>query len=1116
MAIAHIDLALLLPFDPFTDPSSVGQRWTSWLRRFETYLLAMDITDVKRKHALLLYQGAEDEYKTAVDTLSAYFLPKRNVIYEIFQCHQAKQLPGESVHQYSTRLRHLAATCECADIDSEIEADIIQNCTSKRLRRYAIREEMVTLANLLATARAFEVSDHQAKGMEYSLVLPNSITPKQETAHLVRSGRNGPSFQRMLRATKSYSSPSSVCGNCGFHLPHKGHCPARGQSCRACGKANHFAKVCRSKKNVLPHKPGRKAHINNVTNHRESIPRSPLQSSFPARSASSSEDEYLFMLGNSNIQGKTPKATVMINGTQVKMVIDTGASTDILDKETFDGICIRDPIRLEKSNAQIFAYGSTTPLKVLGQFETVIESKTTMAVSTSHVLSGRSGSLLSYTTARNLGLIALPLNSVSTTAIPTSQDLRDQYPQLFKGIGQLHDFEVTLHIDPSVPPVAQAARRIPCQLRKKVATALDNLLQHDIIERVDGPTPYVSPLVVLPKKDGEVRLCIDMRIPNKAIQRERYPNPTVDDLITEMNGATTFSKLDLHSGYHQLTLHPDSHYITTFATHKGLYRYKRLHFGTNSASEIFQKAIHEQIRTIPGVINISDDIIVSGKTSEDHNKSLLAVFNKLSQVGLTLDKGKCLFDQRSLPFFGFVFSDEGILPNLQKVSAIHSAPLPTSVSAFRSFLRMATYCAKVIPNFSHITEPLRALTKKNTIFQWTDKHEHAFQDVKQALTSDTVVCYFDQSKDTELVTDASPYGLSAILSQKIPGTDDRKVISYISHSLSVVERRYSQTDREALAIVWAIERLNTYLYGGHFTLYTDCKPAELILNNPKSKPPARIERWNLRLQDYDFIVVYTKGQTNPSVFLSRHLTTATGEPHHVQNVKCYVHFLTSHAVPKAMTITDLQITLEHDSTLKHLVDILQGRCNWDLLTSQNRQTLIPCDVNKRELLQFYHVRDELSLTSDGKVVLRGPRVVLPHPLRHRAVHLAHEGHQGLVKTKTLVREKVWFPGSDTFSQDIVSNCLACQANGPDIRPDPLCMTSLPPEPWHTLNIDFCGPFPTGEYLLVVIDACSRFPEVEIITSTSARATMPKLEQISEIYMTICKETSMVKTGNLFL
>ena len=151
---------------------------------------------------------------------------------------------------------------------------------------------------------------------------------------------------------------------------------------------------------------------------------------------------------------------------------------------------------------------------------------------------------------------------------------------------------------------------------------------------MDGPTPYVSPLVGIPKKDGDVRLCVDMRIPNKAIQRERHPNPTVDDHITEMNGGTTFSKLDLPSRYHQLTLHPDSRYITTFATHKGLYRYKRFNFGTSSASKIFLKAIHEQIRTIPGVINISDDIIVFGKTAEDYYYYYYCLFKCLTALML--------------------------------------------------------------------------------------------------------------------------------------------------------------------------------------------------------------------------------------------------------------------------------------------------------------------------------------------------------------------------------------------------------------------------------------------------------------------------------------------------
>ncbi len=153
---------------------------------------------------------------------------------------------------------------------------------------------------------------------------------------------------------------------------------------------------------------------------------------------------------------------------------------------------------------------------------------------------------------------------------------------------------------------------------------LDNLEQQGIIEKVDGATPWVSPIVVIPKKKGGVRLCIDMRMPNQAIRRERHPTPTVDDLIHTLNGATVFSKLDLKAGYHQIPLAPESRHITTFVTHKGLRRYTRLNFGTNSASEIFQNIISQQLRDIPGAFNISDDVVVFGKTQADHDKALKA------------------------------------------------------------------------------------------------------------------------------------------------------------------------------------------------------------------------------------------------------------------------------------------------------------------------------------------------------------------------------------------------------------------------------------------------------------------------------------------------------------
>ena len=556
-----------------------------------------------------------------------------------------------------------------------------------------------------------------------------------------------------------------------------------------------------------------------------------------------------------------------------------------------------------------------------------------------------------------------------------------------------------------------------------------------------------------------------------------------------MNGAKVFSKLDLRSGYHQLTLSKDSRYITTFATHKGLHRYTRLNFGTNSASEIFQKVIHDQIKHIPGALNISDDVIIYGKSQNEHDAALHPVCQRFMEVGLTLNDEKCIFNQNKLTFFGLVFSFDGISADPAKVSAIKNSPAPRCVKDIRSFLGMATYCAKFIPNFSDLTEPLRKLTVKNAHFRWTNDEECAFNNVKRALTSDKVMAYFDQNKHTELTTDASPWGLSAILSQRMPGTNDQKVVAYISRSLSEVERRYSQTEREALAIVWAMERLHLYLHGAKFTLYTDCKPIEMILSNPKSKPPARIERWNLRIQDFDFNFVYTSGANNASDFLSRQPISRDVDHTQEDAAENYVNFLTTHAVPKAMTLQEIKDATKKDKTLEGLAKIIREQL-WDSKPKWHELNTDNDDIRK-----YINVRDELTINDEADIVLRGSRIVIPRSLQHRAISIAHEGHQGLVKTKQLIREKIWFPGIDKAVKDMIGSCIACQANSHPNPPIPLKMNDLLREPWHTIHLDLCGPFPTGEYVLVAIDAYSRFPEVEVIHSTSAKATILKLERI---------------------
>ncbi|CAB4038802.1 Transposon Ty3-I Gag-Pol poly [Paramuricea clavata] len=618
-----------------------------------------------------------------------------------------------------------------------------------------------------------------------------------------------------------------------------------------------------------------------------------------------------------------------------------------------------------------------------------------------------------------------------------------KFPHLFHGIGKLHNFEAKLHVDSSVPPVAQPARRIPFHLRRKVSAALKQLEKDDIIEKVEGPTPWISPLVVIPKNDETVRLCVDMRRANCAIQRERHPCPTVDDLIHAMNGAKVFSKLDLRSGYHQLLLAEESRYITTFVTHKGLRRYKRLNFGTNSASELFQKVIHDQIHDIPGAINISDDVIIYGKSQQEHDTALHNVCQRFTKVGLTLNNEKCQFSQTKLTFFGMVFSAEGISADPHTVSAIKNASPPSSVKDVRSFLGMATYCAKFIPNFSHLREPLRKLTMKSAQFRWTRCEQTAFDNIKNALTSDTVMAYFDQTKPTELITDASPWGLSAILAQNSTQHDDRRIVAYVSRSLSEVERKYSQTEREALAIVWAMERLQTYLRGG---------------------------------------------SDNPSDFLSRHPCQETDNKHEM-SAEQYVNFLTMHAVPKAMTIQEIQEATKHDKTLQLLTEIIRKQA-WGSI-----KDLPTTGEDVSELNLFAKVRDELTINEQLGIILRGTRIIMPCSLREKAIRLAHEGHQGLAKTKQLIREKIWFPRIDKDVETLIRGCIPCQANGTANHPAPLKMTELPPKPWHTVHVDFCGPFPTGEYTLVVIDAYSRFPEVEIVKSTSATSTISKLERI---------------------
>ena len=346
-----------------------------------------------------------------------------------------------------------------------------------------------------------------------------------------------------------------------------------------------------------------------------------------------------------------------------------------------------------------------------------------------------------------------------------------------------------LHVDDSVKPLAEKYRRLPFYIRDQVEAELKKLEELDIIEKAESPTPWVSPIVVAPKKAG-IRICVDMKAANQAIERERHPVPTVEDLIVDLNGATVFSKIDLNQGYHQLELEESCRSITTFATHTGLFRYKRLSFGINSSAEIFQKSIEEVLQGIEGVRNISDDIIVFGKSQDDHDNALRAVFQRMRENNLTANPDKCLFNQSSIDFFGHRFPADGISADDQKVSSLINASLPKNATEARSFLGLAQYLARFIKDFASISAPIRQLTHQNAKWVWGSEQQQAFVCLKARMATPEVMKYFNPSFKTELIVDASPVGVGVILSQ-VTAHGGTNIVAYASRSLTDCESRYS-------------------------------------------------------------------------------------------------------------------------------------------------------------------------------------------------------------------------------------------------------------------------------------------------------------------------------------
>lgn len=1093
-----------------------GSGWSSWAERLDFFFEANDVVQPGKKKALLLtlcgaatYETvralvaprspAEVEYAELMAVLREHFDPRPSELYSRSQFQRRNQQPGESVSEYVAALKKLAvhcnfgltstiaatarttgitatavasgdtaATTESTDstgsqaptpmatevpnptqlpLEVMLRDRLVCGIRDEHLQQRFFAEPKLTLQKAYDMAVRLESACQQQKELRAQRTDINAVKNSAVSASRTKSSR---------AQTKEQPDWLEPCYRCQEqHSPQS--CRFKSARCRVCQKIGHIAKACRSKQRP------KATHNVEQEQRSESISKTSTEI-YELNSIGSSPTVQKFML------------KLKVEDKVMEFEVDSGAACSLISEVTYHRMWPARPPKLDENEEICLRTWSGEGLSIMGTANVRVRHKSKDYVLPLVVTKGAGASLLGRNWFAALKIRLYGLNQVKTS---------DSLDGILAAHEAVFNVDITGHNGPPVKlelrenatPHFLKARPVPFAVRSAVEAELQMLQTQGIIAPVQH-SDWATPVVVVRKKDGSIRLCGDYRSTiNKEAKPAIYPMPTVSEILTNLQGGTIFSTLDLTQAYQQLWLSEETAQMLTINTIKGLYKVKRMPFGISAAPAIFQRFMETVLSGIPGIGIYLDDIIISGTNATQHLERLDQVLNRLEKSGLRLKRTKCQFGVSQVQYLGFKIDASGVHPMEDKLKAIREMPMPSNKMELQSFLGLLAFYDRFLPNRASKAKDLYRLLEKDVKWKWEDQHSQAVLQLKRDITDTTRLTHFDERKQLVVSCDASPYGVGAVLSKSNDdGTEDP--IIFTSRTLGKAERNYSQLDREGLAIMFAMDRFHQYIAGRHVTVTTDHQPLLGILGANSPVPAVlspRMRRWCVKLSAYDYDLVYRPGKDNQNAdALSRlPLPETEDEPRPPGDVLMLEAF-----TEPPMTAQDIATKTQADTTLSRVYQAVQE----GTLKMLQGEEFTP-----------YKTKAE-GLSSHRGCVIWGSRVVLPPTLRSQALELIHAGHRGIVAMKSCARSYVWWPGIDKEVELEVAKCLICQEHQRTTKKTKSPIWERPSVPWDTIHLDFAGPI-GGQVMLVIVDAYTKWLEVRSVRNMSSESVIRELRNV---------------------